>query len=74
MNNKELRPCPFCAFPYPKVVVLPRKAPERFTIKYMVVCDYRNGGCGAASGWCASAQEAIESWNQRKKKYGQSKT
>ena len=72
--TEPLKPCPFCAFTHPKVVVLPRKASERFTIKYMVVCDYRDGGCGAASGWCASAQEAIDSWNQRKKKYGQSKT
>jgi len=69
MNNVKLHPCPFCAFPYPKVVILPRKAPERFTLKYMVVCDYRDGGCGAASGWCETSQEATESWNQRKRKY-----
>ena len=64
-----IKSCPFCAFPYPKVVVYPPDDVSRFTIKYGVVCDYRDGGCGAASGWCASAQEAIESWNQRKRKY-----
>ena len=67
-----IKSCPFCAFPYPNVVVLPPDDKERFTLKYMVVCDYRHGGCGAASGWCASVQEAIDSWNQRKRKYGQS--
>lgn len=69
MNKKELRPCPFCAFPYPKVVVLQPDNESRFTLKYMVVCDYRDGGCGAASGWCTTSREAIDSWNQRKKKY-----
>ena len=64
-----LRQCPFCACPYPHVVVLPPDDLSRFSLKFMVVCDYREGGCGAATGWCATAQEAIEAWNQRKRKY-----
>jgi len=67
--NEALKPCPFCAFQYPKIVVLPPDNASRFTLKYMVVCDYRDGGCGAASGWCSSAHEAKESWNNRKRKY-----
>ena len=67
--TKPLRPCPFCAFTHPKVVLLPPDDVSRFTLKYMVVCDYRDGGCGAATGWCETSQEAMESWNQRRKKY-----
>lgn len=67
--ERNLKPCPFCGNPGVKTVLLPKDEESRFTDKYMVLCDYREGGCGAASGWCCCPEEAVEVWNQRRRKY-----
>lgn len=69
MNELWLKSCPFCGYPKAKIVLLPADGKARFTDKYMVLCDYRDGGCGAASGWCSSPEEAAEVWNMRKRKW-----
>lgn len=30
-----------------------------------VVCSFKNGGCGASSGFFPTAQEAADAWNRR---------
>ena len=68
-NRKMLRPCPFCGNPGVKIVLLPEDGKSRFTDKYMVLCDYRENGCGSASGWCSTPEEAEDVWNRRRRKW-----
>lgn len=65
----KLKQCPFCGFPRPKVVLLQPDGMSRYTNKFMVLCDYRDGGCGASSGWFNCPEEAGYMWNQRRRKW-----
>lgn len=55
--NKELKPCPFCGGS--NTVVYKEDG------DYSICCDFRNGGCGSASGYREKEIEAIETWNNR---------
>lgn len=61
---EELKPCPFCG----KSVAVLSNAQEELEVcnnYVMVVCAFNRGGCGAATGFYNSEQEAIEHWNRR---------
>lgn len=58
----ETKPCPFCG----------EKVPLTFTYEikgeiygYCVVCDPRNGGCGATGGRRPTVDAAHNAWNRR---------
>jgi len=68
----KLKSCPFCTksvavtcveggFDLRVVDDSAQDEPNEFT----VVCDYREGGCGASSGWFTSRREAEKRWNKR---------
>jgi Lar family restriction alleviation protein len=57
--NEKLRTCPFCGGI--KSVHEVRES----TDNYEIVCDVHLGGCGAASGWRKTVDEAIDAWNRR---------
>lgn len=73
MEN-ELKPCPFCGR---KVATCDTVAAVSLTDvgetdyewesrHYVVVCDYKKGGCGASTGkWYTAPEKAIEAWNRR---------
>lgn len=65
----KLKACTFCGFAKPKVVLLQPDDVNRYVNKFMVLCDYREGGCGAASGWFNCPEEAEYMWNQRRRKW-----
>lgn len=62
-NTAALLPCPHCGN-----AAAPRlwggflEDPSR---DGTVVCDFHNGGCGAAVGWERTQSRAIQSWNRR---------
>ena len=58
----KLKPCPFCG---KKPYLLARDHEDFPHPWYMVICDYGQGGCGAESAWCVSAEKATEMWNRR---------
>ena len=67
----ELKPCPFCGGT--ELIITSCVELEDCnnfaecggTPNYIVCCDYKQGGCGAASGYCLNEEEAIEAWNRR---------
>jgi len=59
----KLKKCPFCGSKYSlKVVSHPQ---EGFRDRYSILCDYREGGCGAEGPWYHRPEEAAWAWNQR---------
>lgn len=32
---------------------------------HFIICDHSKGGCGAATGWYLTLDEAAEAWNRR---------
>lgn len=61
--NDYLKPCPHCGFENPHA----RKyvGENDFPDKYAILCDYRDGGCGAESGHYHTLHEATLMWNKR---------
>ena len=55
--------CPFCGFKKPHIAINPGDG--LLDCYYSVLCDYRDGGCGADGPWRRSREEAIEDWNRR---------
>ena len=62
----ELIPCPFCGGRNVKVIERKRHAgKETEKVSYAVLCNYREGGCGANGGRRRTPLEAKIVWNQR---------
>lgn len=59
----DITRCPFCGFKEPHVTVHP--GADGFRDRYSVLCDYRDGGCGADGPWYHSREEAVDAWNRR---------
>lgn len=57
-NKPNLKPCPFCGKTDTVLV-------NRDDTQYAVFCSVHKNGCGGASGYYYSEDEAIEKWNQR---------
>ena len=76
MTSKELRDwmneyfepkkCPFCGSDNLFLRVIGGK--DGFRDRFCVLCDYDDGGCGAEGGWRHSPAEALDVWNQRRRK------
>ncbi len=61
----ELKPCPFCgSADAPRLYA--RHGKDGWHDRYMVICDYEDGGCGSGSGWYTTDYEAVDCWNRRK--------
>lgn len=58
-----LKPCPFCGGR--NLEIDPYKFLKTGDLRYAVVCDYKNQGCGASTGFCTNIEEAISAWNRR---------
>lgn len=69
MDGRKLRPCPFCGNPNVEIVCYPADGAQRFRTKYAVLCRYGNSGCGGESGHYASVREAVDAWNQRRRRW-----
>lgn len=67
VNGKRLRPCPFCGFDECEIRVAPGK--DGWRTRYFVLCNYDEGGCGTAGGERHSVAEAVDCWNERRRKY-----
>ena len=61
--EEYLKSCPHCGFEKPHA----RKyaGEDDFPDKYAILCDYRDGGCGAESGHYHTLMEATLMWNKR---------
>ena len=60
----KLRACPFCGREDP-VTLVRYEGPDGFRDRFAVLCDYREGGCGAEGPWYHDPEEAAEAWNRR---------
>lgn len=61
------RRCPFCGNPDLQLIVIPGK--DGFRTRFAVRCNYDDGGCGAEGGWRHDPDEALDVWNQRRRKW-----
>lgn len=68
-KKSDLKRCPFCGFKGVRLIRYPRDGVHLYSDRYAVLCDWRDGGCGAEGGLRKSADEAKEVWNQRKRKW-----
>ena len=67
----KLKPCPFCGSE--KIIITDCRELKQCNNfaecgcmpNYTVCCDFRQGGCGATSGYRLNKEEAIEAWNKR---------
>lgn len=59
----DIARCPFCGFKDPHIVT--HAMVDGFRDRFSVLCDYRDGGCGADGPWYHSRDEAILAWNRR---------
>ena len=64
VTDEYLKPCPHCGFEKPHIRQYAAEDIGFFS-KYAVICDYRDGGCGAESGHYNNKIEAISNWNSR---------
>lgn len=65
MSEIKLAPCPFCGFEGAKVLTGFQVGDNDNAGDYAVFCAYYDGGCGSASGYRKSREDAIELWNCR---------
>lgn len=71
MENRELKPCPFCGGHNLEIISCDEDACCDFHCdgcddkRYTVCCSATQGGCGCASGYKDTKEEAIEAWNRR---------
>lgn len=63
-----LKRCPFCGNARVRLVEYKPDGATTFTERYAVLCDYRDGGCGAESGHYKGYWETVEAWNRRRRK------
>lgn len=68
-GKEKLKPCPFCGKPHPVSRRYEADGVKLLRDRYVVLCDYSEGGCGAESGWYHSPEEAAAMWNQRKRRW-----
>jgi Lar family restriction alleviation protein len=66
----QLARCPFCGKAAPIVRLMFSSEVDLIDKHYSVdqltvVCDARQGGCGATSGYKGTEEEAIQAWNKR---------
>jgi|GEM_PF-1425715 len=64
----KLKPCPFCGLTRSLIVGTDKEIEEldrEGTGYYAVCCNAKIGGCGSASGYKKSKEEAIKLWNTR---------
>lgn len=66
----KLKPCPFCGNKKP--VMMTRRGQEGWRDYFYVLCDYKDGGCGASGQWNHYADSAADAWNQREKQFSPS--
>ena len=70
-QNISLDPCPFCGKDVADFATCQEvQACENFRScdsgHYLtIVCSFKNGGCGASSGFWPSCQEAANAWNRK---------
>ncbi len=60
-----LLPCPFCGHTTVKLKM--EEESDEYETGFNVVCPFNDGGCGAASGYRGTVEEALEAWNRRAK-------
>ena len=68
MHIDGLKRCPFCGADVAEFKVFPADGRKIFSKRYGIVCDYERGGCGGAGGIYKTPQEAIDAWNQRRRR------
>ena len=67
----ELKHCPFCKGQNINIIACYDDTCDDVycegcdKVRYAVVCNAQRGGCGAASGWRATKEDAITAWNTR---------
>ncbi len=65
--DRAVKRCPFCGNPDVEMILI--KPEDGFRVKFAVRCNYDSGGCGAEGGWRHNVDEAVDVWNQRKRKW-----
>lgn len=72
MSEVKLKSCPFCGSITAPTIMDQNEAmwivpdPDYDgDLEIVVCCASRKGGCGASTGLCDTAEQAIEAWNTR---------
>lgn len=65
----ELKPCRFCGHEKAASIetndeYLDESLPVE-QLRYRVICDFNDGGCGSSTGFHKTAPEAVDFWNTR---------
>ena len=65
----ELQPCPFCGSTTAPTVMNQNEAQwldnDAENPSMVVCCAAKKFGCGASTGFCDTAEQAVEAWNRR---------
>ena len=62
----KLKACPFCGSKdAPRIIT--RNGKDGWRDRSYIVCAWEDGGCGSASGWYYTKEEAAHCWNRRAK-------
>jgi hypothetical protein len=65
----ELNPCPFCGSTTAPTVMNQNEAQWLYNdaenLSMVVCCAAKKFGCGASTGFCDTAEQAVEAWNRR---------
>ena len=66
----ELKPCPFCGSMTAPTVMNESEAlfnidADGEDMSMVVCCAAKKFGCGASTGFCDTAEQAVEAWNRR---------
>ena len=65
----ELNPCPFCGSTTAPTVMNQNEAQwldnDAENLSMVVCCAAKKFGCGASTGFCDTAEQAVEAWNRR---------
>lgn len=65
----ELKPCPFCGSTTAPTVMNQNEAQwldnDAENLSMVVCCAAKKFGCGASTGFCDTAEQAVEAWNTR---------
>lgn len=65
MDEKRLKPCPFCGSSNLEIARKSEGLHGELGTGYIVRCNYLKGGCGANSGSRETEEEAVNAWNNR---------
>lgn len=60
-----MKSCPFCGKNVARAARYKEIRDDDVVGGRIVICDFKKGGCGSATGWHRTEQQAIKAWDER---------